>query len=175
MNELIFIYNGKKYFIGCHKRDKIGYLCKKFINRIGLDIYNKQFLLNGEKVKGKMRYLKLNPKIIYVQDTNINLIEENEVNNLDYDILNNYITIIYKINEKGSRIKIFGYDFVENNKEKCFILYKNEKYNLCEYLTNKFKLNDILMIKLVGINNIKIYHVCFRNALLYYLYLIYQD
>ena len=65
MNELIFIYNGKKYSIECHKRDKIGYLCKKFVIRIGLDIYNKQFLLNEEKVKGKMRYSKINQKIIY--------------------------------------------------------------------------------------------------------------
>ena len=89
---------------------------------------------------------------------------ENKVNNLNYDILNNYITLIYKINEKDSKIKIFGYDFVENNKENCFILYKNEKYNLCEYLSGKFNLNDTLMIKLVGINNIKniscMFHKC---------------
>jgi len=43
MNELIFIYNGKKYSIECHKRDKIGYLYKKFMNRIGLDIETNNF------------------------------------------------------------------------------------------------------------------------------------
>jgi hypothetical protein len=69
--------------------------------------------------------------------------------------LRNSITLIYKINEKDSKIKIFGYDFVENNKENCYILYKNENYNLCEYLTGKINLNDTLKIKLVGINNIK--------------------
>ena len=78
--------------------------------------------------------------------------------------MRNSITLIYKINEKDSKIKIFGYDFVENNKENCYILYKNENYNLCEYLTGKINLNDTLKIKLVGINNIKniscILHKC---------------
>ena len=69
--------------------------------------------------------------------------------------MSNSISLIYKINEKDSNIKIFGYDFVGNNKENCYIFYKNEKYNLCEYLIGKFNLNDTLIIKLGGINNIK--------------------
>ena len=78
--------------------------------------------------------------------------------------MSNSITLIYKINEKDSQIKIFGYNFVENNKENCYILYKNEKYNLFEYLTGIFNLNDTLKIKLVRINNIKniscMFHKC---------------
>ena len=96
MNELIFNYNGKKYSVGCHKRDKIGYLCKKFIKRIGLNISNKQFLLNEEKAKEKMRYSKLDQKIIYVQDINTNLIKEQKIEN-NVNILDNFITIIYII------------------------------------------------------------------------------
>ena len=88
----------------------------------------------------------------------------------------NEITIIYDFSEsrkididyeysqkikqlKGETInkyKIFGENFVQNNKDICKIIVNNEKKELCSYLENyKNYLNkDKLEIKLTGINNI---------------------
>ena len=46
------------------------------------------------------------------------------------------ISIIYNTN-KNKEIKIFGEEFVENNKNKCKIIYKGEYYELNEYFENK--------------------------------------
>ena len=75
------------------------------------------------------------------------------------------IEIIYK-KIRDENIKIFGSAFVENNKDKCKIIYEDKLYNLKEY----FKFNskgskDIFSIGLFGI--------CFPNAIRYTHYLIY--
>ena len=42
-----------------------------------------------------------------------------------------YINIIYDINkEKEEEINIFGYEFVENNKNKCKMIIDNKKYEI---------------------------------------------
>ena len=55
------------------------------------------------------------------------------------------------------RIKIFGDDFVENNKDKCIIIYKNRPFSLREYfLTKDIDKNDEkLEIFLLELKNIK--------------------
>ena len=67
--------------------------------------------------------------------------------------LNGEITMIYNINNED-KVKIFGETFVNNNKDKCKIIYEHQEYNL----TEKFNINNInknkLEIKLKGINNI---------------------
>ena len=65
----------------------------------------------------------------------------------------NEITIIYKNIEKGNKIRIFGEKFVENNKNKCKIKYKDEIFDLKEFLDIQ-KDEDIFEIKLIGINNV---------------------
>ena len=69
---------------------------------------------------------------------------------------NNQITIKYKINKDENKIKIFGKNFVENNKEKCKIICNNIFYDLTEYfdISSYDKNNDIFEINLFGINNI---------------------
>ena len=59
------------------------------------------------------------------------------------------INIIYKINkEKSSNIKIFGSEFVKNNKNICKMIIDNieyeitEKYNISNYNKNKISGND---------------------------------
>jgi len=71
-----------------------------------------------------------------------------------YDI-NDQILIEYKIESNKSSIKIFGFNFVKNNEGKCFIIYEDIIFELTEYfeLKNKAK-NNILKIKLIGINNV---------------------
>ena len=74
----------------------------------------------------------------------------------------NEITIIYKINN-SKEIKIFGEEFVKNNKGKCKIIYKGKDYELEEYF--KIKNNeDILEIKLSGINNVTDMNYMFHDC-----------
>ena len=49
----------------------------------------------------------------------------------------NQITIIYNIKKNRDKIKLFGDEFVYNNKNNCFLLIDNKQYKLCEF----FKLN----------------------------------
>jgi len=73
-----------------------------------------------------------------------------------YNIINiniNEINIIYKIN-KEEKIKIFGEEFVENNKDICKIKYDNKEYELKEEFEIKNKNKSELNIVLKNINNI---------------------
>ena len=74
----------------------------------------------------------------------------NSKNNKD-DITEIYI--IYNIENK-EYIDIFGYNFVINNKKYCKMLIDNKEYEIkCHYNVEKYK-NNILKIKLKGINNV---------------------
>ena len=71
---------------------------------------------------------------------------------------NEDIEIIYNLNNKNkNKLQIFGSTFVKNNKDKYFIIYNNQQYELAETFDN-FNINEInqdkLAIKLKGINNI---------------------
>ena len=78
----------------------------------------------------------------------------------------NGIEITYKINEiafKENKIKLFGADFVKNNKGKCMIIYDGKRLELTEYLEIQ-KIDNTITIKLIGINNITnmrhMFYVC---------------
>ena len=43
---------------------------------------------------------------------------------------NNEISIIYKIKKNEDRIKLFGAEFIKNNKNKCKFIYRNKEYDL---------------------------------------------
>ena len=63
------------------------------------------------------------------------------------------INIIYNIENKES-IELFGDEFVENNKDICTMIIDNKEYNIERfYDVNNYE-NNILKIKLKGINNI---------------------
>ena len=65
------------------------------------------------------------------------------------------ITIKYKINKSDKQIKLFDIDFIKNNMDNCKILYDNNIYDLCEYIDiDMIKSNDVLEIKLLGVENI---------------------
>ena len=74
------------------------------------------------------------------------------------------IVIIYDINKQDKYVKIFGEEFVKNNKNICKMIIDDkeyeisEKYNITNYNNNK------LEIKLKGVNNITnmsgIFYVC---------------
>ena len=79
---------------------------------------------------------------------------------------NNYMTIRYKINKNSNYIKIFGRDFINKNKNICNIIYNNKVYKLMEYFdyNDVYKINDILEIKLLGINDITDLSYMFSNC-----------
>ena len=69
----------------------------------------------------------------------------------------NYISLFYNLKEKDSKnknIKIFGEEFVLNNKYNCYMIYNNRKYNLSEYLEINNDNKEILKIQLKPINYI---------------------
>jgi surface protein len=97
-------------------------------------------------------------------DNNINN-RFNKINNIYkkiYDKIDE-ITIIYNIKDKEDEIRIFGSDFVENNKDKCNIIYEDEIYELTEYFKLRQKSNT-LKIKLKGIKNITNISSMFNNC-----------
>ena len=75
----------------------------------------------------------------------------------------NLITIIYKKIDNENNIRIFGKEFVENNKDNCKIIIKKKEYRLREYFGVENN-EDILEIKLAGINNITNLSYMFSNC-----------
>ena len=74
--------------------------------------------------------------------------------------------IKYNINKDDNKINIFGSDFVKNNKDNCYILIDNQKYDLCEYfkLNNNHKNNNILQIQLIETKSITNMSYMFNNC-----------
>ena len=72
-------------------------------------------------------------------------------NQKDEEIIN----IEYHTN-KENKVKIFGKKFVQNNKDKCKIIYKDKEYDLSVYFNISDNYNNInlLSIQLKGINKI---------------------
>ena len=66
--------------------------------------------------------------------------------------------IIYSIDKKNSKIKIFGEDFVKNNKLNCYLIIDGELKGLCEYLElNNYQKQkhqiEILLVEIITIND----------------------
>ena len=90
-----------------------------------------------------------------------NIIEDNSFHNLIPNILNIYneinkneIDLVYNIPKEQIKIKIFGEEFVKNNKDICKIIYENKEYDLSEYFPVENNNSNKLKFKLKGINNI---------------------
>ena len=82
---------------------------------------------------------------------------KDDLNNINYNNnLTNKTIINYKIDKNSNKVKIFGKIFVKNNKNNFSIIYKENIYELSEYfeIPNYNNKEDILEIKLIGINNI---------------------
>ena len=83
----------------------------------------------------------------------------------NHPFFKNYITIIYKINknENNNKIKIFGENFVQNNKDKRYIIYEEEDYPLTEYFEVENN-EELLELKLFGTKNITDMSYMFSNV-----------
>ena len=74
--------------------------------------------------------------------------------------------IQYKINKKINKIRIFGSDFVSNNKKKLEILYDNKYYQLNELFDIKSikETKNILELKLIKLKNITDMRTMFQDC-----------
>ena len=77
--------------------------------------------------------------------------------------------IIYSIDKKNSKIKIFGEDFVKNNKLNCYLIIDGELKGLCEYLElNNYQKQkheiEIILVEIKTINDIS--HMFYSCSLL---------
>ena len=65
----------------------------------------------------------------------------------------NEIDLIYEIRNNEKEIKILGKSFVKKYKDLCGIIYNNKEYDLTETFNCENIKDNILKIKLKGINN----------------------
>ena len=69
-----------------------------------------------------------------------------------------YIEIIYKPNEKNEdKVRIFRENFINNNKQKCSIIYNEKEYQLKEYfeeIDDNYNHKDQIILKLKIISQI---------------------
>ena len=140
--------------------NKLNKVKKNF--EIYYNIYNNIYLNYENKIRNYELFYNINE----MNNNNNNLIKDikkinNEINinnkiknilNIYNKMNNNEINIIYKIDDK--KVKIFGSEFVKNNKKNCEIIYEDKEYELNEYFNIPNNIKDELKIKLRGINDI---------------------
>ena len=148
---------------------------KEIIMKLNKTIENMEYFYNiSNDIINNYDNKKINYEILYninnifnnniIKDINYIINESSEtkiIKILDiydklYDKGINKLKIYYKIDKKDKKIKLFGKQFVENNKENCKILIEGKEYELMEYfnLKNCKEIKDKLEITLIGIKNI---------------------
>ena len=148
-----FINSNKKYL-------KIKLLCFSNISNLysilSEDLFEAEYYELPNKISKYINYRQGQkcffckiPKIIY--NSKPLPIEQKSVNK--YDFFMDFIP-----EEKG--IRIFGKEFVENNKDKCIIAYKDRLFSLREYFLTKDidKTDKTLEIFLIELKNINDYY-----------------
>ena len=120
-------------------------------------IYDINNIINENKFDGKIKYIsEIYYKMINTKDNDYEIDENNstvtkkEKKEEEIDEIN----IIYKKDKKEDRIHIFGSKFVENNKDKCNIIYNDKEYALTEEFEIKNYKKNEFEIKLKGIKKI---------------------
>jgi len=87
----------------------------------------------------------------FIKDIKLFLNEENIIEKMKY-LYNKYEKIpkneaIIKYNNDGTKIKIFGEEFVKNNINNCYMIFEDKKYKIQPFFPIKTK-NKIIEIKL---------------------------
>ena len=152
-----------------HKLNNILFIKNNISFKIDKKIDNHKFkneLYIDNNINFNMHQFNNNLKNYTNKETrNENKTNNIELNEINKDI-NGRISIIYKINEKSSSLKLFGYNFVKNNKDNCRIIYLDKEYNLVENLEtlNDDNIDKEIKIYLIGINNITDFSYMFANC-----------
>ena len=84
-----------------------------------------------------------------------------KVLNIYNEMHKNEIDLVYNIPNNKNKVQIFGSNFIKNNKDLCKIIYENKEYDLTEYFDCKNTNDNLLKIKLKGINNVTILNSMF--------------
>jgi surface protein len=148
--------------------DKINKGIKEVIEELnGFMLYiNKYYEINNNIVENydtKRRNFQVLKNLKEINNNNkiidiIKNINNNNIKDKIYDIIDLYnnmdknkMTIIYNNNDKN-KIKLFGEDFIKNNKDNCYLIINNKKQELTEYI--EIKEQQKLEIKLYETKNI---------------------
>ena len=124
MKDIIhFYYEGNIFPINCYMEDKMEDIFKLIAEKTGININRLSILLNEENIKpekkiSELRLLFGNNILLYVHE----LKNKQKNSEIFLEEENDSIEIRYKINKNLKNIKIFGADFVENNKNNCKII-----------------------------------------------------
>ena len=168
------IFNKSNFKImGVHKGHKKKYNQGSLIRKPIEEFIKKNYFENINSIEDLDNDSNDSYSIINNSIKNDKILNNNLINNNNDEII-----IQYKINNSifnnifGSDIKIFGQTFVDNNKEKCKIITDEKEEELKSIIKSKDiirKDNNILNIKLKGINNITDISFMFEgcNSLLY--------
>ena len=145
MSEIIFIYNGNQTKMNVKNSNKINELFNQFATKINIPYDSLSFIHKGKEIN----------KDISLTDFQ-NQINSNTFSDIKIIVFekNNFISIKYKLNQKNDLFFVFGYAFVEKNKNNCKILYDEEIIDLSEKINIKENEENFLELKLIGINNI---------------------
>ena len=116
---------------------------------------NNQCLLLNHLIKEFIQTNNNNKIIINNIIQNICSNEEIALSNNKKNMKLNKIKIIYDIKDK-KKIKLFGYEFVQENKNNCYIIINGKKEYICEYFTinDKIQNKNLLEIELIEIKKI---------------------
>lgn len=115
---------------------------------------------NIKKLKIKLITLRKIPDDIFLYCNQVNQFNKQRIYKITNDEIKHIVNVqklIYKINLNKNKIRIFNNKFVNNNKNKCNLIYKNRIFPLKEYFSiediEKEKTNK-LIIYLIELENI---------------------
>ena len=160
INNIENIYNINYNLINNFELGKKNFEILKNINDIksNMEINNLEKIINLNYINNKIKefvniYSKMTSIELNRRESKENKSEEESINIKQN---NKKIKIKYKLNSKENKLKLFGYNFVINNKNKCFINVDGKKLKLSYSIdTDNYKeIKDELEIELIGIDNI---------------------
>ena len=124
---------------------------------------------NNEKINNELTIKeKSNNSVVIPKLVNI-IKKENIIDDNSHVELFNKMQIIYNIEKNTEKIRLFGDNFVKNNKNNCYLLIDGKQKELCtEFILNpNQKQNDYLEIKLTEIQKITNMSCMFNQCRLY--------
>ena len=170
LEDMNIYYEINKNILQNYEENNINYQTLKNINEFNIN--NKIY----EKIKNIISYTNIKDKIQDILDLYTN-IEKNNIKTINEknkkfqnketigkndDVTTTYgitpmgiegklnkISIVYKVEKRKENIKLFGIQFVENNKKKCHIIINGKKRELSEYFISNINEYEKLEVKLI--------------------------